>query len=871
MWRVAFKGLMSRKFRLLLTSIAVVLGVGFVSGAYFLTDSMRASFEDIFTEASADIDVHIQSREYKELTEQQATAAPGTITIDLARVGVSPEVIEQTKDLPGVDRAVGSIFEVGAQVLDKDGKPIGQGAPSFGANWNEDAADVGALKLVKGTAPERDQVLLDAALMDTGDFEVGDDVRVLTQAGRNVEEFEISGVVRFGESDGLNGASITVFETSRLQELFDMGDRFSSVALKGEPGTSQEALKREAQRAIGNEYEAITGAEFTNEQTEAIDSGFLSIFQNVILGFAAVAVFVGAFTIFNTFSILVGQRTREIGLLRAIGAGRSQVLWMVVLEALVTGIVASTLGIVAGYGIATALREVLGAIGFELPGNTFPLKTRTVVASYAVGVLVTLVASVIPAWRASRLSPLEALRANPARAGRGWIAPTAGTIMLLIGGALVYSGFSNENASVQETLSLIGGGFAIAIIGISLLSRIFILPVTMLLAPVLALGTAGKLARGNVLRNRARSATTASALMIGLALAALVLVFQASLEKTVDAEIDRTLGADISLYNAAVMSSGSGYIDEDDMERIADVDGVERVGRQFYGGASVGDEFDAKNSKIITAFDDGTLGKDGAVRIVLVDGTDDVGDGILLDEDFAKDEKVGVGDEIELGFSTDQSRSFRVEGIFEPNQFVASPMILSLDAFNETQTKAVQATAWGFVTVADGEKGNVVANRIEKSLGKDGAYIEVRDTEEFRQLFRDQLAPILGIVFGMLSLSLIIALFGIANTLALNVFERTREIGLLRAVGATQRQMRRMIRAEAVLVAVFGAIVGVLVGLVAGWALISALEDEGFVFGVGWVPVVIILLLGLGAGVLAAVFPARRAAKLNVLEAIATE
>jgi len=872
MLRVAIKGVLARKLRLLLTSIAVVLGVGFVAGAFFLTDSMRDSFDNLFTEASRGIDVHIQSTEYKELVEKQATSAPGSITIDLARVGVPPSVVEDVEDIDGVDQVAGSIFEFGATVLDKEGKPIQNGgAPAFGANWVPGAEDIGALRLVEGDAPDRDQVLLDATVMERGKFDIGNKVRVLTQGGRKVEQFEVAGVVKFGDANNLNGATITVFETSRAQELFDMGDRFSSVDVKAEDGVNQAALKRNVDRLLGPEYDVITGAEFTKEQTEAIDNSFLSLIQNVILGLAAVAVFVGAFTILITFWILIGQRTREIGLLRAVGAGRRQVLSVVAFEALLTGIVASTIGIFAGYGIALGLRALLSAVGFELPGDSFPLRERTIVASYAVGVLATLIASIYPAFVASRLSPLEALRANPAHAGRGWKAPTFGALLMLVGGALVVTGFRRENASVSETLSAIGGGFAIAIIGIALLSQVFIVPVTRVLSTVFGRGTAGRLATGNVLRNRARSALTAAVLMIGLALASLVLVFQASLEQTVDAEIDRTLGADITVYNSTALSSGYGYVDQDDLDEIATVDGVGTVASQYYGGASVGDEFDGSDVKIITAFDDPVLEPDGAIRLKVLDGDRQPGAGVLIDEDIAKDEGWKVGDDAEFAFSTAKERTFRVEGIYESNEFVGAPAIISRESFDDLQPPAVQAPAFTYVTVEDGERPSRVSEAISDQLGTAGAYLEVQDTEALRDTFRDQLAPILGIVFAMLSLSLIIALIGISNTLALNVFERTREIGLLRAVGTTRRQMRRIIRAEAILVALFGAMVGVLVGLAAGWALVSALEDEGFEFAVNWGTLALVLVIGLLAGIVAAVLPARRAARTDVLEAIATE
>ncbi|MCB0880436.1 MAG: FtsX-like permease family protein [Thermoleophilia bacterium] len=858
----------------MLTSIAVVLGVGFVSGAYFLTDSLRASFDTVFTEATQGVDVQVTTKEYAKLAQEAATSAPGTVSIDLAKVGVPPEVVDELEGVRGVKRVAGSIFEVGAQPLDKKGRPISTGgAPSFGANWVPEAEETGALRLVKGKAPERGEVLLDATTMDRGRFSVGDDVTILIQGGRTTRTFRISGVIKFGDSNSLNGAAISAFETSEAQELFQMGDRFSAVDAQAESGVSQEQLKRNVARALGPDYKVLTGVEVTQEQTDQIDDAFLGILQNVILGFAAVAVFVGAFTIFNTFTILVGQRTREIGLLRAIGASRRQVLGIVALEALVVGVIASTLGILAGYGIAYALRELINAFADGgIPKEAFPLKTRTIVASYLVGVVVTFVASIVPAIRAARVSPLEALRANPAHAGRGWRAPAFGGLLLLLGGFAVYRGFADKDASVQSTLTLIGGGFAVAIIGVALLSRLFIAPVTHLLGPVFARGTTGQLARRNVLRNRARSATTASALMIGLALASLVLVFQSSIKQTINAEIDRTLGADISIYNSTVLNSGTGVVNAKDVAKIAKVDGVDRVGAQRIGGATVDGRFDTDDVTFVTALNQESYGTDPLLRLNVLDGASEPApDSILIDEDLAKDHDWTVGDKVKLGFVTGSAPKFEITGIYEPNELLGAPVLMAIDDFNRLQPPAVRADAFVFASVDDGEKPATVARRIEKTLGRDGAYLDVKDTEAFRDLIDQQFAPILGLVLGMLSLSLIIALFGIGNTLALNVFERTREIGLIRAVGGTQRQVRRIIRLEAVLVAVFGAIVGIVVGLAAGRALIAALADQGFEFALSWGGIIGVLIAGFIAGVLSSVLPARRAARTDVLEAIATE
>jgi putative ABC transport system permease protein len=877
MLRVALKGVWSRKLRLLLTSIAVVLGVGFVAGAFFLTDSLRASFDTIFTEAAQGLDVQVATKEYNDLEAKQQTSGVAAVPIDLAKVGVKPETLETIRQVPGVQHAEGSIFEIGAQPLDKKGGPIGNsggGAPTFAANWARGKYGNGPLHITKGEAPRRDEVMLDANLMKDGKYEIGDKLDVSIQGGRLRQEFRISGVVRYGKNSSLNGASITVFETKQLQELLEMDDRFSTVSVAADPGVSQTTLKHRVQQALDPSFDVITGKEYTKKQTESINDSFLNILQNVILGFAAIAVFVGAFTIFNTFTILVGQRTREFGLLRAIGSSRMQIITIVVLEAVVLGIIASTIGILAGYGIAALLRSIInGATGGGFPGGSFPLHTRTIVWSYSVGVIVTLVACVVPAVRASRLSPLEALRSNPAHAGRGWKAQVAGALLAVIGTALIIWGLNaGEGATVKSVLVRIGGGFAIAIIGISLLSRSFILPVTKALGSVLARGTTGELASRNVLRNRARSATTAAALMIGLALATLVLIFYSSINKTIGKQIDDTIGADITVINKSLMGSGYGFVDQKAIDTINDTEGVETSASQRFGGVALGTTFTTNgNLKSISAFDDEAIATGGLVELEARDGVMKPGDGVIVDSDFAKSKHLKVGSKLQLAFPTGDSGKYRVNGIFKPAEFAGAPILTSVKTFTAVQPPATSAPAVVYIRVADDADTKQVVKRIKHELGEGAASLEVQDSDALRTSFTDQFKPILALILGMLSLSLVIALFGIGNTLALNVFERTRELGLIRAVGGTRRQVRRMIRVESVLVAVFGAVIGVIVGALAGYALISALKDDGFVFSANVIGLIAVLIAGLVAGLLASILPARRAARTDVLAAIATE
>lgn len=873
MLRVSIKGILARKLRLLLTSIAIVLGVGFVSGAYFLTDSMRSSFDDLFDQATAQIDVEVRTTRYKELYE--ASNEGVLVPIDLSEVGMSPEALERIRDVDGVSLAEGLIFELGAQPLGKDGKPIAEfGPPSFAAGWNQSAEEIQALRIDEGRAPRAGELMLDRTAFEKSGYSLGDDVKVLIQGGRITETFELVGVVKFGESNNLNGASITVFEPTQLQTLLKMGDRFSVVDVVGDGTVSQTELRDRIATELGDDYFVVTGPELSDEQSSAIDDSFLKYLEYVILAFAFVAVFVGAFTIFNTFTILVGQRTREFGLLRILGAKRSQIIGIVTLEALVVGIIASTIGIVAGYGVASLLRVLLNGFGFSIPNDPFPVETRTIVVSYAVGVLVTLVASVIPAWRASRLSPLEALRSESTSRSRGWKVPAAGAAIFLVGAVLIFRGLAPAKGTSTETvLTSLGAGFLVAITGLAMLSRLFIAPITRGLGTVFARGRTGRLAVGNVLRNRGRAATTSSALMIGLALASLVLVFYASLQATVDDQIERSFGADVSAYNNAFGGS-SPTVSEETVARIQSVDGIKELATQRLGTAIVGDEFDLDTKKPLayTSFSRGAVGAgEGLVRAKLLEGSIDPGDEIIVSDEFAKDNDLDVGSELELAFPTGDPRTFEVRGIFEASEIIGSGMLVSEDTFLETQPEVAHGAAFVAIDVEDGTKPSTVVDRINTAIGDESEFIKVLDTEGLKQLFRDQLAPVVGMVFALLSLSIVIALFGISNTLALNVFERTREIGLLRAVGGTRRQLRRIIRAEAVLVALFGAIIGVLVGVGAGAALIRALQDEGFVFGISPIAVVAVLIGGFLAGIIAAVLPARRASRTDVLEAIATE
>lgn len=877
MLKVAIAGVMARKLRLLLTSVAVVLGVGFVASAFFLTDSMTGAFEDIFAETSQRVDVEVQTVAYRDWIKATSQGQGAYAANDLTKTGMSDADIEKIRAVPGVASAYGNVFEFGAQLLDAKGKPIGNtsGAPAFAAGYNERAEALTGVSFVRGRAPVGgEQIAIDTSTARKADLTVGDKVSVIAQGGRTVRSFTIAGIATLPGIESFGGATVSVFDEPTIQDLLAAPGRFSIVDVKAEPGVTPEQLSDRVGDALGSTFLTQTASEYADQSTQDNEDGFISFFRTFILVFAGISVFVGAFTIFNTFSILVGQRTREFGMLRAIGASRRSVMGIVTIEAVVLGLVSSVIGIAAGFGIANLLRWIFNdVLEFGLPTSSMQLTGQILFWSFSVGVLVTLVASLVPAWRAARLAPLEALRLSAQTRRGGWKSTAVGGVLLVIGVLLVALGLNpSDDASTTQIMSSVGGGAALVIVAVSMLARYAVGPVTVVLAPVFARGTTGRIAAGNVLRNRTRSAATAIALMIGLALATLVLVIYSSTNRTIDHEIDTSVGSDALITNP-IFSSGPPTVADEFVEAARTTDGVADVFTVYSGAATIGDTYEQSDSRTIGAASPGALGRDGALTLDVVTGTNDVSDdGVLLEEGFAEDKRLKVGDKLELAFQIGPSRSYTVEGTYKSNALMAGMSVLVNKAtFDKTQPPSVRAASAVFITTDDGVKSGTVVKRIKKALGTSGAFLEVVDNQGLRDTAKKQLQPLIGFIFAMLSLSLIIALFGIANTLALNVFERTREIGLLRAVGSTRRQLRRMIRVESVLVAVFGAIVGTLLGIAGGAALVSALESEGFLFAIDPVLVVLVLLAGIVAGVFASILPARRAAKMDVLEAIATE
>ncbi|GAB3249616.1 ABC transporter permease [Nocardioides dilutus] len=842
MIRASLKSLLGRKVRLLLSTFAIVLGVAFVAGTLVFSDTLNRSFTALFASTVGDVVV-------QPLGAQTEQGAPSSRTLP-------GSLLEELEQVDGVARVDGNVNAVGVYVVGADGKLVGGlGPPSIGSNWTDAPSPGGAgLEIIEGEEPQGvGEVLLDERTAERAAYQVGDTVKLLLPRGTAEFEAELVGLVGFPEGGSLNGATLTLWDTASAQELFQEGeDVFNDVWVTAEDGVSQEELRDAVDSVLPSDVEAVTGDQAADdaadELLEAI--GFITTF---LLVFAGIAVVVGAFIIVNTFSILVAQRSRELALLRALGASRRQVTWSVQLEAFVVGLLGATIGLGLGVLLAMALRGLFGQFGLDLSGQPLVFGPRTVVASYAVGVLVTMAAAYFPARRTSRIAPVQALSddiALPETSIRRRL--LAGVLM--VAGGLVSLVFGLV-LDVPKPLAFVGAGVLAVLLGVAAASPVISRPLLRLAALVYrrVFGTVGVLAGENSLRNPRRTAATASALMIGLALAGTMVVLADSAKASTDAAIEDAFVGDYVVSNVFNGEFNNAIGDE-----MASVDGVADVVRlRFQFMIADGDD------TFVAAIDQSAV---EPLELAAVRGSLEMGERtVLLQESYADDEGLAVGDSVEAQVPAGK-QTWRVAGIIEDTALLTG-LVTSVDTFDA----AGYEPADNALIVFEEPGATGVQERLDEVV-EALPVVTVLDQQEFADQRRAEIDRFLLIIFALLGLALIIAVLGIVNTLALSVIERTREVGLLRAIGLSRTQLRRMIRLESVVISLLGAVLGVAMGVAFGVLITYALRDEGLeVIRVPAVQLAVFFLLALVIGVLAAVLPARRAARLDVLKAIATE
>ena len=836
MLRATFRSLLARKLRLLLSATAIVLGVSFVAGALTLTDTLGKVFDNLFTDVSAKTSVVVRGTKVFE----------GGSHGDAQRLPVPVKLLSALRSVDGVAGATGDVSGYAA-LLDRKGKVVGtSGAPVLGVNYDANPATSG-FTLRAGRAPVGPtDVALDATTAKESSFAPGDPVTVLLRSGRRT--LTVSGVFGFGKNDNLAGAKIIAFGQAIAEEELGRPGEYDVVRLAAVKGVSDTALRDRVRALLPRGTEAVTGQESASETSKQIKDalGFFNVF---LLVFAAVALFVGAFLIFNTFNILVAQRQRELALLRALGASRGQVTRSVLVEGLVVGLLASAIGLGAGVGVAAGLRALISSFGGALPSGPLIVTTRTVIAAFAVGILVTLLASLLPARRASAVPPIAAMRdaAIPESSLRRSL--VIGSLLLLLGVLLVAKGLTGN-------LPLLGVGALLSFLGVAGLSPLLSRPASRLLGWPLARGVPGKLGQRNAMRNPRRTASTAAALMIGLALVSAVSVLGASTKASVVKIVEGAVGADLVVQQKGFARGFSPTV----TQSVRSAQGVARVDVLRFEQAKVG-----KAVTFVTAVPAESIGR----TITLTRKAGDLSlspTTLLLSDKEAKARALRPGDSVQVTFGRGTTQTLRVAGIYLANQLVG-PYLLDQSASQQFTNRLDS------VLLVEARKG-VSAEQVRASVDRVVAAeptVEVLNRAEFTKSTTSQIDTVTTIITILLGLSILIAVLGIVNTLALAVIERTHELGLLRAVGLSRRQTRRMVTVEAVIVSVFGALLGLGVGSVFGIAFQRALADQGIdqlSFPAGRL-VVFVVVAGL-AGVLAALLPARRAARLDVLRAIAT-
>ena len=836
MLTTALKGVMARKGRLALTFVSIVLGVSFVAGTFVFTDTIQARFDSLFTQVYSGVDATVRAR---------APEFGGGETVQPETMPAS--LVDTVRSAPEVASAEGYLRAFG-QVIDASGHPVGgMGPPTYVYSWiNDPGLNPFHISDDNGRAPTGEgEMVVDAATASLASLKVGDDVAVQFASG--VQRFRLVGIASFGDSNNLAGATIAVIGLRDAQRILGLDGRVTYIDIAAREGVSQQALVADLAPMLPDGIEAVSGHQQTDEAISGFTAGlgFVSI---ALLSFAVIAVLVGAFVIYNTFRIIVAQRTRELALLRALGASGPQVVTMVLAEAFIVGVLASVVGVLAGVGVAQLIKAGMAAVGFGPPEGPLTLEPRTVVVAMVVGVLVTVGSSLVPALQAARVAPMAAMRDSvpqrPERRTRSWLRLGA----LAVGVVLAVGGLGTGTVG----LSMIG--VIIIILAVILLAPFIARPITMAIGQAFR-GASGLLARANSARDPRRTAATATALTVGVALVVFTAIFASSMKESIATTVQNSSRGDLTVQSTNVYLP----VSEQVLRAVREVPAIDVVSAVRTGPARVDGL-----ATTVTAVDAGTIGRVsniGEVDVAALRG------GILIDAATLAERGSAAGDTLRVEFPSGRSAVLRIAGSLQDatlGSYVidqatwstlggpdsAGSLLVALDPGVSPQDGkiAVEMALKGFPAVTVTTTSDQIANAVT------------------------QVNALLVLFTGLLSLALLIAILGIANTLALSIVERTREIGLLRAVGMSRAQVRWMITDEAVATALFGALLGSVLGAVTGWVIVRSMADQGFAtFSLpigqmaGWIVVAAI------AGVVAAALPARQAARLDVLRAITYE
>lgn len=848
------KGILARKLRLALTTLAVLLGVAFVTGTFVVTDTMERSFDQIFRRTVTDIDLVVRARDPYTGGGSQRTRIPDSSLTAIRQV-------------PGVATADGTAFGY-AQFVDRQGNSIQNGlAPTFGLSWPE--AGSGPLRLAvdgKSRPPRGDrEVLMDEGTAREHGFHVGDRVRVLLQGP--AQEVTIVGLFGLKGQADLGGVTVAAFDLLTSERVFATAGVLDEINVTTAPGTSAVDVAGRIERALGPGYEVVSADKLAEERAEPVRQGVGNL-RSVLVGFAAVGVVVGSFIIFNTFAILVAQRTRELGMLRALGASRSQVLGSVVAEAVIIGAVAATVGIAAGIGLARVLLRVVGfsELGLGAPQANAVVLGRTIIAGVVVGLVVTVGSAVIPALRAAKTTPVEAINELP-RVGSAPLRRRGvlGVLVAAAGLVTLAFGLRIDPSQLVQRVEVVAVGALLAFFGVVLLVATFARPMSRAIGWLLSWrGVTGRLAQGNAMRNPRRTAATSSALVVGLSLVCLVAIVAASVKSSIRSGVENGVRADYVL-SAEGFTGFSPQVSA----RVAALPAVQAATGLRLGRVRVGNR-----QQLLMAADPGVLDQvlDLDMRAGSVRGL--ASDGMLIAEDEADHYGVRPGDKLRVTYPLTGPVEVPIAGVYARKQFTGGypvPLGLLSIATEEQNFGGTQQDTLVYVKAKPGQR-SAARDQIKRAVGGDFPNVKINSRDGFQSMQEGTVDQFVAGLVALLVLSEIIAVLGIINTLLLSVYERTRELGLLRVVGMTRTQVRRMVRGESIIIAVIGGVVGLGLGIFWGWAFTMALREQGLdQFDVPPLQVAGFLVFSVIAGTIAALLPAWRASRMDVLEAIAEE